>query len=103
MTLAFYDASNNQKLSANFSWVPDLDLYLSQLSKAANKTVDKNTSHMNSSTVHTNGKTANSESSNTNIFSLNGRDFNSDPISILNNSELKQLFISRIKKVRIIY
>lgn len=90
---------NNQKLTANFNWIPDLEVYMSQFSKHKTSVsngdikASMNSSSSGSVNVNTNGKSAD-----TNMFSLNGRDFASDPLSML-NTDMKQLFLSRVKKV----
>lgn len=105
MTFAFYDASNNQKLTANFSWLPDLDSFITLLASNSNKS--KPPPSGSNGTIHhyisNNGKhptvTSSAGESSNNIFSLNGVEFGAEALQML-NSDLKQHFYARIKKVR---
>lgn len=112
LTFAFYDASNNQKLTANFHWTPDLDSLLAVLAAPKPKATSSSSSGNSNGTINHNlangGKLhpLASSSSTTppettsnanNIFSLNGVDFGAEPLQML-NSELKQQFYARIKK-----
>lgn len=97
MTFAFYDAINNQKLTANFNWMPDLDAYLSLIIPSKTKPTSCSS---NGTTYSQSNGAKNSMSSNetSNIFSLNGVDFGPEPLQML-NTDLKQVFYARIKKV----
>ena len=95
LTYALYDARNNQKLSANFSWIPNYEVYVSQLiNSASSQSISRNLSSGNVSVQTNNAKKFNSS----NIFSLDGKIFTDSPQSVLSN-ELKKPLLNQISKV----
>ncbi len=100
---ALYDARNCQKISANFDWIPNLDVYLSHLSKSTTSPNLNASKSFNGGAVLNNSNQNGSSSGNrrkslNNIFSLDGKSFTDNPLSIL-KPECTKPVLNQISKV----
>lgn len=90
VSIALYDLKNNQKISSNFDWIPNYEQFAFQMVSHSKSTMSfLNLTKSNCSTIINNLEK--------NIFSLDGIEFNENPINLL-NTELKQSLFNRISK-----
>ncbi len=107
LTFALYDIKSNQKISANFNWIPNYESYLSNITKSVSIMTLQNKKNISNGTLvaataatSTNQSTK-ANSSNSSVFSLDGRRFISEnPESALNLDclNIKKGFMNQITR-----
>jgi hypothetical protein len=107
LQFALYDARSCQKISANFDWIPNSEAYLNQLCRSTTLTANLSGSKsFNGGGAVLNNSSQNGAASNggrkrslANVFSLDGKSFAENPLSIL-KSECKKSLLNQLSKVQ---
>lgn len=105
MIFSLYDAKNMQKISANFYWIPNHDLFLKQFDKYSSIKKTNTSLPINSmeniqlSTSKASHIDLNKQGSILNLFSMDGKNIITNPVIHLHfNSEIKPSILNRINK-----
>ena len=97
LTFALYDAKNNQKISENFYWIPNLDAFVKQMPKSR---TSLSNDVFNQSPLST-GSTQ-SQGFKSSVFSLDGRrKFDNVQTMLTTLPVVKQALLNQINKVNL--
>jgi hypothetical protein len=100
LIFSLYDAKSMQKISENFHWIPNYELFTNQFDKSKSSISNghANTNQLSpSSSLRTNGNHI--EPSDSNVFSLDGKGFlENAALHLSSYSELKESYLNRISK-----
>ena len=91
---SLYDAKSNQKISENFNWIPNYEMFLNQLtkSKSFSGTIAQTSSNV------TSPSSLQSNQNKSNLFTFDGTNLIENAFTAFNFSELKQKFLNKISK-----
>jgi hypothetical protein len=116
MTFALYDAKIQQKISANFNWIPNYELLVGCNNGCSGMSKSSSIMQMNQQQQPLNGSLSNhhhhhtsskstSSAAYANVFSLDGKLlFDNPDVSLLNqHTELKHLCLNKISKVNALF